>query len=318
MGQSSQPTSEMANNSLSDTPEAILGIQKRHLPERFERYFLDDDIILFKHRALPEYVRKGEYIEWDNSDVTNAFPLKCHSCLVDQICAWVVLIIVALVSIRLGFGLFSSPTAITTLALAPGFLMAIFIQTAASLFIWFSRSQVHGKTSDEDVDNHVHPVRYLVENLLGEGRLHSFDVMLWKFGRFEEVWAQLHFPNFTNGFKYEHDEYRPVSPLVSWALIFQDHGLVLRLARYPIPSPLTYICCTPWLGGWIDEVYQTYKYYQRSQAASRAYDALERTGSLASDASPPPDEYSIQRLEREVSGFIFLPTWTFDFEANGM
>ena len=216
----------------------------------------------------------------------------------DQICAWVVLIIFAPASIGLGPGLFSSPTVITTLAL--GFVVTIIIQT--SLFSWFSRTQVHG----EHPDDHMHSVGYLIQILLGEGRRHSFDVMLWKFERFEDVWNQLQHPNFTNGFKRKYDEHRPVSPLVQWGPIFRDYGLVLRLSRYPVPSPLAYISCTPCLGGWIDKVYQTYKYYQRSQAAAQAYDVLERDGSLAPDAALPPNEYSIQRVEQEVGGFIFF------------
>jgi len=76
MGQASQPTNEVVddhaplNNEIprpkaidkgsSDTPEVILGIQKRHLPKRFERYFLDDDIILFNHRTLPKCFREGD------------------------------------------------------------------------------------------------------------------------------------------------------------------------------------------------------------------------------------------------------------------
>ncbi|KAK3389756.1 hypothetical protein B0H63DRAFT_445924 [Podospora didyma] len=195
---------------------SILGISRHHLPERFRRFFLDDDLILFRHRRFSEASarnREDLFPELRNSHVSGV----CQHCRLDR-----------------------APCYVLILALA--------VFSLASL-----------------------------SSMFGPGGVTMLNVLsLLLLG---------------------------AAQLICVAAIETERGwLLLQLGGYPR------LCSSSsWLPAWVDEVYQTYRDWQRYEAAAGAYAELENEGKLAADAALLPVEYSVAGLERTSHEFTFLP-----------
>ncbi|KAK4209896.1 hypothetical protein QBC37DRAFT_377627 [Rhypophila decipiens] len=297
-------------------PDRVFGISKHHLPERFQRHFLKNDVILFKHRIMPESIR--EKMEDDDTGELEAF--ECGYCMLDQICAWAILVLFAVASVPFGLQILSSSASISTAVI--GLVATICIQVAAFILIRFSQGQVSDIEILADLESHTHPVDYLVDVFAGERWGDWLAGAVWEFDCFGFVWRELRRPDFVNGFRYDARTRlrEDAPPVVDSELMYRDGMIVVRMSRYPTPllAALSYYCI-PWLGVWIDEAYQTYKYHQRLLAAGYAHNALERDGSLASGTIVPPviKEYSIRELEKDLNGFIFYETDSLEEQNMG-
>lgn len=122
--------------------DLVLGIQKHHLPDRFRHFFLPDDIILFKHRTFLEIIksRKDMPIVFPNPNIPDCLkdPLRqCEFCAIDVLCAWVVAITLAGVSIPIGLVALLTPSILSTII----FIITSTIQLLALYFI-LSRSPI--------------------------------------------------------------------------------------------------------------------------------------------------------------------------------
>ncbi|KAM7205576.1 hypothetical protein V8F33_000902 [Rhypophila sp. PSN 637] len=289
-------------------PDRVFGLRKHHLPERFQRHFLNCDLILFKHRILPDSLRDED----DDDEAGKLEAFGCIYCMLDQICAWVILVLFAVASVPLGLHILSSSASISTTVI--GLITTICIQVAVFIFIRFSQGQASDVKILADLDSHTHPVYYLVDVFAGERWADWLAEAVWKFDCFGLVWRKLRRPYFVNGFRYDARTRlrEDAPPVVDSESMYRDGIFVVRMSRYPAPllAALSYYCI-PWLGVWIDEAYQTYKYHQRLLAAGYAYYVLERDGSLASGTIVPPviKEYSVRELEKNLkNGVIFYET----------
>lgn len=299
--------------------DSILGIQKHHLPVRFQQFFLPDDIIIFKHRTFLETIKSREDhnmpsgIPPRNENIPERLfdsPRQCFMCAFDVLCAWVGIIAFSAVSIPVGLSILISPSIIRAIV----FFIACTMQLLGLGFI-LSRSPIPITHRDNPKELHPHTL-FNVARYLPRRHLERFDSFTWSACSFIHVWYKLHYPGRINSHTYD-DKSRLFAPLSFLGRVkptFLEIGwLYLRVVRYPDLFKRVRI---PWVSAWLNEVYQTYRHYQRLQAAAGAIAEMQHFGLLEAHSPAPPIEYSISSLEQETDGFLFLNKRTVNYEMS--
>lgn len=257
----------------------LLGLTAKHIPKKYQYPFLPSDLILFRSREPPV---------WQ--------PVRhvgiCRTCILDHTLG--VLVISTIVAVgdsilrwaaRAERASIVSPIASVAVS---SFLFALLCCWAWLIFCC--------DPLPDDTSMYYHPYDKLLCVLFG----HRWLADMYNFWHgpfvFRRFYRSLHGSSLVSWF-FPPSEPSHI-PIATRMEHFDDRSLLLRLFPYPR------LFNSPWLA-WLNEIYLTYRDWQRWEAAGQAYAELEFTGRLrappGSEEHIPLHEYSIPDLEEETT-----------------
>lgn len=273
-------------------PPTLLGLGREHIPWKYQSLFQPGDLILLRGRE-------------PHSIPTPPEPVPhlgiCKTCITDHSCG--LLTLLALATFGIWIIQWASDLARGSVVfLIAAMMVPLLLLDALDYWIWFV-FVFHPRPGD--TFTYYHPYDKLLCGLFDRHALAEMYDFWHGPSVFRRFYGSLHGSSLVSWF---HDPYGPSYIPIETRMEYFDRGsLLLRLSRYPD------LFTSRWLD-WLNEIYLTYRDWQRWEAAGQVYAELELEGRLRapgfSDMHIPLVEYSMSALE-EITGVAEATVYVF-------